>query len=270
MRWTTLGTSITVGLFMLAANIPPAHAQSGDARGAGHAAGRPAYQEHDAVTDASFSSTADREGNAHFTVRVGDFLLEKALAPTGEATIRLTEGKDVVSIVMNHGGYVVSRGGRTVRLSIQSTGQDDLDAVRSLLLGSQAVRTFRRLSASMENRDDNDNEGPLFLSALVDGAIVQRLDGDTGAPARIGKRITRKHRAGLRPAMFRPDNLFTDCILNYEMSLVEAWDLYGLCMDTALNSAWYVYPFAEDLCELEFLIRSQQYIYQFVSCLAIP
>jgi hypothetical protein len=106
------------------------------------------------------------------------------------------QGKDVVSIAMNHGGYSVARGRKTARLDSQS-GQEDLDAVRAVLLGSQAVRTFRRLSASLENRDDDD-AGPLLLSTLVDGAIVQMLDGDSGATGRIGKRITRKQRAGLR------------------------------------------------------------------------
>jgi hypothetical protein len=70
--------------------------------------------------------------------------------------------------------------------------------------------------------------------------------------------------------MLRPDNLFTDCILNYEMSLMEAWDLFYQCTATALTSRWYFWWGAETLCEFEFLIRSQEYIYQFIRCLAIP
>jgi hypothetical protein len=268
MRWTKLVVAAAAGLFMLAANIQPAAAQSRDNSGQPRQARQPAHEEHDRVTDATLSSNVDEQGNARLTIKVGDFLLEKALSSTGDATIRLTQGKDAVSIVLNHGGYVVQRGKKMARLDSQS-GQEDLDAVRVLLLGSPAVRTFRRLSASMENRDENDDEGPLFLSALVDGAIVQMLDGDSGATERIGKRITRKRRAAFRQAKLKPGT-FTDCILSYEMALIEAQDLFSQCRDTAWNNGWVVWYFAENLCELEFLIRSQQYIYQFVSCFAYP
>ncbi len=192
------------------------------------------------------------------------------MAPTGDTTIRLTQGKDAVTIAMNHGGYAVARGGKTAGFDPQSRRQEDLDAIRAVLLGSPAVRTFRRLSASLEGRDEGGEEGPLFLSTLVDGAIVQMLDGDSGATERIGKRITRKYRAGIHQAKLRPDNLFTDCILSYELSLMEAWDLFYQCTATALNTLWYFWWGAETMCELEFLIRSQQYIYQFMTCMAYP
>ena len=145
-----------------------------------------------------------------------------------------------------------------------------MDAIRALLLGSPAVRTFRRLTASLESRDNDDEEGPLFLSTLVDGAIVGMLDGDSGATARIGKRITRKHRSSLRQVLLRPENLYADCLLNYEMSLIEAWDLLYVCTETVFSAPWYFWYGAESLCEVEFLIRSQQYIYQFMGCFAYP
>jgi hypothetical protein len=270
MRWSAHAIAITFGLFVLAANIQPAAAQQRNAGEKERQGGRPAYEEHDAVTHTAFSSTVNDQGVALFTAKVDDFTLEKAVASTGDTTIRLMQGKDVVSIAMNHSGYVVARGTKTARLDPQSGKQEDMDAVRAVLLGSPAVRTFRRLSASLENRDEAGDEGPLFLSTLVDGAIVQMLDGDPGATERIGKRITRKRRASLHPAMLRPDNLFTDCILSYEMSLMEAWDLFYQCTQTALNSAWYIWWSAQNLCELEFLIRSQQYVYQFAACLAYP
>jgi len=34
-------------------------------------------------------------------VTAGDFVLEKVLAPTGDATLRLTQGKDVVTVAKN-------------------------------------------------------------------------------------------------------------------------------------------------------------------------
>lgn len=270
MRWTKPAITITLGLLVLTATSQLAGAQSREDRDQSPQARRPSREEHDRATGAALSATLDAQGNARFSIAVGDFLLEKVLAPTGDATMRLTQGKDIVTVAINHDGYLVSRGKKSGRLDAQSGQQEDLDSVRAVLLGSPAVRTFRRLSAALENRDESDDEGPLLLSALVDGAIVQILDGDSGASERIGRRITRRHRAAFRQAKLRPDNLFSDCVLNYEMSLVEAWDLFSQCRDTAWNNRWYVWFFAENLCELEFLLRTQQYIYQFMACFAVP
>ena len=62
------------------------------------------------------------------------------------------------------------------------------------------------------------------MSALVDGAIVQLLDGDDEAPRRLAKRITRKQRAGLRAVKAtRATGAFNDCIGNYEVALLRAY-----------------------------------------------
>jgi hypothetical protein len=267
MRWTTQGAAAAFGLFLLAANIQPVAAQQSSENSVNK---HPVHEERDPVTNAVFRSTVDAQGNAVFTVNVEDFTLEKAVASSGDTTIRLTQGKDNVSIGMNRGGYVVSRGRKTARLDPQSGKPEDMDAVRGLLLGSQAVRTFRRLSDSLENRDEKDEEGPLFLSTLVDGAIVEMLDGDSGAAQRIGKRITRKHRAVLQQVKLRPYGAFTDCILDYELSLLEAMDLFYECTSSAVRLSWILWWGMETMCELEWFIRSQQYIYQFMSCFAWP
>jgi hypothetical protein len=259
MRWTTYAVAIPLGFFVLAANIDTAAAQQ-----------RPAHEERDALTNTVFSSTVDQQGNAQITVKAGDFTLQKVVAASGDATIRLVQGTDVVSVAMNHGGYVVARGKKTARFDPQSGTPGNMDDIRAVLLGSSAVRTFRSLSASFENRDEIDSEGPLFLSTLVDGAIVEMLDGDAGATARVGKRITRKRRAGLQQARLMPGQLFTDCIMNYEMSLMYAWDQLSQCTETTFTLYWYMWWGAETFCEFEFLLRSQQYIYQYLSCTAYP
>jgi hypothetical protein len=270
MRWTTYAMAVPLGLFVLAANIEPAAAQQRSDGGKESRAGRRTREERDALTGTVFTSTVDEEGNARITVKVGDLLLEKAVASSGDTTLRLILGKDVVSVAINHGGYLVERGEKTMRFEPQSGKPEDMDAIRALLLGSPAVRTFRRLSASLESRDETDTEGPLFLSTLVDGAVVQMLDGDSGAPARVAKRITRKRRAKLQQVKLMPDHLFTDCILNYEMSLMSAWDLFYSCTETTFSLHWLWWWGAETFCEFEWFIRSQSYIYQFISCNAWP
>jgi hypothetical protein len=271
MRGTQLPVCVPVAVFVLAASLQPAHAQSRDSRDPGAESRRPVvHEEHDYVTNATFAAMPDGQGNAKVTVRVDDFAVEKILAPNGDSTIRLSQGKDTVSIALNNGGYSVQRAGRTAHFDPQAPTVGDLDAVREVLLGSSAVRVFRRLTASLEDRDD-EATGPLMLSALVDGSIVEMLDGDSAAPARIGRRITRKARASMQPARFvTGSNTFEDCVLKYELSLVYAWDLLQACVEAAWNSKWYIWLVAEPLCEVEFFLRSQEYIYQFISCFAYP
>lgn len=267
MRWIRFAMGAAAGLFLLAASIQPAGAQSRDSRNRATPSPRRTHEEHDDATGANFSAEPDGQGNARFAVSVGDFVIEKILAPSGDATLRLTQGKDVVTVVINHNGYAVQRAERTARVDLQSRQADDFDSIRSVLLGSKAVRTFRQLAASLEDRDDDQELGPLMISTLVDGAIVQLLDGDSGAPGRIGKRITRKRRGAMRPAKLLPGDLISiDCISQYETSLVNAWDLYQQCRDSASNVSWYLWYFADGMCEMEWLLRSQQYIYQFMAC----
>jgi hypothetical protein len=267
MYWTRFAIGAAVGLFLLAASIQPASAQLRDNRSAGSQSRRTSHDERDNVTGAIFSAGRDGQGNARFAVSVNDFGLEKILAPSGDATIRLTQGQDVVTVVINHNGYVVERGERTAQFDLQSGQAEDFDLIRSVLLGSRAVGTFRRLAASLEDRDDDQELGPLMLGTLVDGAIVQLLDGDSGAPGRIGKRITRKQRAAIRRAkQTLGDILLNDCVQQYELALLYAWDLYQTCRDSAAAVQWYLWYFADALCETEWLLRSQQYLYQFMAC----
>jgi hypothetical protein len=233
---------------------------------------RRTYQEHDAATKATFTATADANGNAVLTLKGGDFVLEKVVAHTGDATLRLSQGKDVVTIAVMPGGLQVARGQKTVRVDPRSDKDDKTDAVRSVLAGSQAVRSFKRLAASIEERDESEEDGPLALSALVDGAVVLLLDGDTDATRRIAKRITRKHRAGLRAisAKRAPGTYYYDCVGGYQIALLDAWGQLESCYIESTEYAWWSRSMVFTLCRWEWAIRSQQYLWQFVSCFMFP
>ena len=265
MRWITHAMAITIGLLML----PTASRAQSPGNRPSTAQSRRVGEERDRATNAVFTSAVDADGNARLTVSVGDFLLEKALASSGDTTLRLSQGKDVVTIAMTQTGYVVARGKRTARFDPRAGQSDGRDSIRSVLLGSQAVRTFRRLSAALENRESTEDEGPLLMSSLIDGAIVETLDGDTGAAERIGKRVTSRRRARLQAIAFKPETL-RDCVGMYEVALLDAWDLYAQCVYAARTSPWWVMAWAEDFCEWEWLIRSQQYIWQFIGCVSVP
>jgi hypothetical protein len=232
---------------------------------------RRAYQEHDAATRTTFTATTDAGGNAVLTLKGGDFVLEKVVAPTGDATLRLSQGKDVVTIALSQSGFQVARGQNAIRIDPRSDTEDKIDAVRSVLLGSQAVRSFKRLVALLEDRDEREEDGPLALSALVDGAIVQVLDGDADAARRIAKRITRKQRSGLRTVKGRrAPATFVDCIGSYEFALMSAITQYETCYVDATAYYWWNRLLVYKLCEWEWAIRSQQYVWQFIGCFMFP
>lgn len=232
---------------------------------------RRTYQEHDRETRASFTATADATGNAVLTLTGGDFLLEKIVAHTGDATLRLSQGKDIVTIAISQSGFHLARGPRSVRINPRSDGHERLDAARSLLTGSEAVRSFKRLVATIEGRDESESDGPLALSTLVDGAIVQLLDGDADAPRRIAKRITRKHRASLRVVKAgRLPGIFVDCIGLYQVALMTAWGQFESCAIESTEYSWWSRDLVYQLCSWEWAIRSQQYIWQFIGCFMVP
>jgi hypothetical protein len=256
--------------FLLAMAVGPALA-AGQSSGSSGAQGRRVYQEHDRTTNTSFTATTDAAGNAVLTVKGGDFVLEKVVAHTGDATLRLSQGKDAVTIAINQSGFDVRRGQRTVRIDPRSDNDTKLDAARSILIGSQSVRSFKRLVASLEQRDDNEEDGALALSALVDGAVVHLLDGDGDAPLRIAKRITRKQRAGLRVVSARrAPGVYYDCIGGYQVALMTAYGQLESCAIESTSYSWWTRDLVFQLCSWEWAIRSYQYIWQFIGCFMFP
>ncbi len=228
------------------------------------------HREYDSVTDATFAVATDTQGVAHFTIKVGDFLFEKALASSGDTTIRLSRGKDVVTIAASQSGYQVERGRKRARVDPRSEHSRS-DNVRALLLGSEAVRTFKRLAASLEDRDESQDDGPLVVAALVDSALIQILEGEPGAAKRLGKRVTRRHHRGVQPVRaLRAPMQFTDCVGNYQVSLLYGWDQYASCFFESSERSWYIREWMERACEFEWVLRSQQYAWQFIGCMALP
>ena len=82
--------------FLFAMGMVPALAVGQGNSAAGQR--RSNYQEHDRATNTSFTAATDPAGNAVLTLQGGDFTLEKVVAHTGDATLRLSQGKDVVTI----------------------------------------------------------------------------------------------------------------------------------------------------------------------------
>ena len=262
-------TTVVMGFFVAIAVVPALAAGQGTANEAGQA--RRVYREQDRATNTTLTATTDREGNAVVTLKGGDFTLEKVMASTGDATLRLSQGRDVVTIAINHGGFEVARGQKSARVDPRSDKQEKLDAVRAILIGSQSIKSFKRLVASLEQRDESEEDGALATSALVDGAVVLLLDGDADAPRRLAKRITRKQRSGVRAVSAkRLPGVFVDCIGLYEVALLTAWGQFESCYLESRAYSFWSRDLIAYLCEWEWIIRAEQYIFQFIGCTLIP
>jgi hypothetical protein len=224
-----------------------------------------AMQEYDRALNATFSMGAAPDGSAWTEVQAGELTVDKWVSAAGQAVLTLRYRNDKVSFRLTADGYSISRGRRSARLTRDDRNEDRRTTVRELMLGSPAVRAFRALTTALE-RHEGDTSGA-EISTILDGALVAMLDGDDGAVDRLGRRATRRARANIRPASVAAQ--FTDCVGNYERALLFAMQDYEACMTTAFDIWWWS-PIYTPLCSLEFFGRSQQYIYQFITCLAIP
>jgi hypothetical protein len=225
--------------------------------------GQPQY---DDGLDATFALGMTADGAAWSRVESGDLTVDKWATAAGDATIVLNYRKDRVVFSLKSGGYTVSRGKRSATLSAGDSNDDHVTAFRMILVGSPAVRAFRALTAAMERRDDVGTT--TMISTLVDGALVASLDGDVAAIDRVGRRLARRVHAGQRVARsaMSAQYEFNDCLGAYERALLYSWQTYTSCINP---SFWDYFVFAP-LCAIEFGIRSQQYAYQFIACMAIP
>jgi hypothetical protein len=223
--------------------------------------------QHDNALDATFSLGMAADGSAWSRVESGELTVDKWATASGDATLVLNYRKDRVTFTLKSNGYTVSRGRRTASFSPLEASEDRRTAFRTLLVGSPAVRAFRAFASALERRAGEDTTA--MISTLMDGALVATLDGDDGAVDRVGRRLERRMRASLRqahgttPAQYQ----FNDCMLAYERALLSSWNLYTSCINT--DSFWYYFAYAP-ICAFEFGIRSQQYVFQFISCMAIP
>ncbi|HEY7442308.1 MAG TPA: hypothetical protein VH701_07815 [Vicinamibacterales bacterium] len=224
--------------------------------------------QYDDTLDATFSLGMAPDGSAWTRLQSGDLTVDKWATAAGDATIVLNYRSDRVTFALKSAaGYTVSRGRRSASFSPTDSNQDRRTAFRMLLVGSPAVRAFRAFTSAMERRDGEDTTA--MISTMMDGALVAALDGDDGAVDRVGKRLERRMRAGARRAhgTTLAQYQFNDCVLAYERALLSSWNLYASCINT--YSMWYYFTYAP-ICAFEFGIRSQQYVFQFISCMAIP
>jgi len=216
--------------------------------------------------DATFQAGIAADGSAWIGVRAGELTFDKWVTAAGHTTVEIAYQRDRVRLDMTAQYIRVTRGRRSA--AITPTPQADSEAnagsVRRLLIGSRAVRAFRALTSALERNEDGDTA--LTMATMLDGALVALLDGDDSAIERMGRRVTRRARSRVRQATFATAQ-FTDCVTEYERAILNA---YGILESCYSQPSWFYYLLNYPFCSFEYLLRAEQYIFQFVSCMAIP
>lgn len=225
---------------------------------------RVAYERYVQDLDATFRAGPTEGGTAWIGIRSAGLVVDKRVSATGVMTMRLEYGSDAVTFEISARAIRVERGSRSVHLTPEGAPGPDADSLRRLLVGSKAVAAFRALTAALERREADD--GAITVSAMIDGAFVAALDGDQAAVERIGRRVTRRARARARQAALGTAQ-FSDCVTDYERAILDAYRILGACYS---QPSWYYYLLNYPFCSFEYLLRAEQYIFQFVSCVAIP
>lgn len=223
--------------------------------------GQPHY---DRPLGATFRTGVAEDGSAWVGVQTAGLSFDKRVTAAGHTTIALDYRQDHVDVEMTDRRITVTRGTRSASLSRAGDDLAESMELRRLLLGSEAVRAFRAFTAALEQREGSDTS--VAVSAMLDGALVSVLDGDQTAVERFARRVSRLSRATLRQAAFATGQ-FTDCVSEYERAILRAYSLLGSCY---AQPTWLRYFLNYPFCSFEYLLRAEQYIFQFISCMAIP
>lgn len=187
----------------------------------------------------------------------GELTIRKTVLPGGSWTLELLARNDRVTVSVAEHAVNVSRDKKSITVSLGSTGDDRLLAVRRLLADSRAVALFRGASAAIEASED---DAPASASVLMADALVGFLTGDVGAPRRIARHLARH-------ALSREQRIgmATDCYAVWEQRVMAAWTEYTSCiMD--------VNPWAmlQIMCAARWSLMVEAYWWAFIACSSIP
>ena len=64
--------------------------------------------------------------------------------------------------------------------------------------------------------------------------------------------------------------MYRDCVGIYQVSLLWGWDQLASCVIESLSAHWWIRAWVERACEFEWVLRSQQYVWQFIGCMMLP
>ena len=231
-----------------AAAVGPPAARLAPARAALEAGPQVSFEP---TTQTAFETRRGPDGSVELVAHEGQLGVRKTVAPDGRVSMELKAGRQLTRIVASPDGIEVTHGRRTLTFDPRTATEGDYERVRILLARSRPVRLFRRLAARLEATDAEDAP---TTGVLVADAFVGMLDGDIGAPGRIARRLARTQRARMRAAGFS-----SNCYLNYEREVVDAWADLDRCYDS-------VSVLLYRMCEARWFLWVEASWFSFLSC----
>lgn len=206
--------------------------------------------------DVTFEVRPSSDGGAELRATNGGLQVTKAVSPTGEFTLRLTSGTDVVSIGVTGRGTRVSRGRQTVELPRGADAPGRRPAVRRMLADSDAVVRYRRMADALMVANDRS---PAALGIIITDGVLGVLGGDAGAPRRIAEFL-----AGDGAKRLRPAGMAIDCFTLMEQRMTEAWNDYMACW---VSVSYLLFPeWFQEACALRWVVQVESYWFNFISC----
>jgi hypothetical protein len=233
--------------FILAATFPAGSGTRPTAFAASPQAGR------NDRADLTFSTTPMRDGTIQVDAQGGDLVLRKKIGPDGSFSLVLQTPRDRLSLSFQEHTITVTRGRNTVSLTPASTSDDDLDRVHRLLADSRAARLLRMAAAELQASEDDSAESSAVVMA---DAVIGMLSGDAGAPLRVGRHLSRRVRATVRPA-----GMQTDCYGTWERRVYFAYMDLESC-----ERSFSVWNPTRYLCAARYILMAESYWFSMISC----
>jgi len=214
---------------------------------------RPVVQvRHLPQAELTFSGRYSQDGGFEVEARGGDLVLQKRSLPGGGFVLDITAPKDSVSIAFSDAGVSVNRNKRRRSVSLSADSIDELDRIRQLLAGSEAVRLTRTAATAVQESEDDSLAS---TSLLIADALVGLLTGDDGAAAKTSRHLSRHGRAGIRRVAT------PDCYTIWEGRVVRSGYEYEACARSF--SMWNP---IRNLCAFRWVLAVESYWFSFLSC----
>ena len=158
-------------------------------------------------------------GGLRISAKADGIDVQKTVFASGEYSVSLRSGKDVVTVLGNGARVKVSRGRRTVGFDLNRPETDTYDRASILLAGSPALRAFRVARSRMSPEARQSPEG--VAMEIID-VVLSVAQGDPSAPDRF------------RPAEPAPLGLMAgdgdrSCFREWRAEVQSAWDEYEGC-----------------------------------------
>jgi len=202
------------------------------------------------------SSGLAADGSASFHAISADLEVTKKVSRTGAYTLQLSRGDDAVEVRADRSAVSVNRGGRSVWIDLDVVSEEDLAAVRALLVGSRSVRALRALAATLGN---GPTRSPGVLAVVMADAVLGVLDGDPAAAERLAERL------GGRRTAVRRVSFEEGCYERWEAEVIRAYDSYLGCVSVYMGiTQW------REACGLRWLLWAESAWFSFLMCSGSP